>query len=104
MPRSYGTFPRVLGRYARDWGVLSMEDAVQKMTSVPAQRMGIADRGVLRPGLCADITVFDPETVIDRETYQDPHTFPSGIEYVIVNGQLVVEQETQRDIRPGRVL
>ena len=104
MPRSYGTFPRVLGRYARDWGVLSMESAVQKMTSVPAQRMGISDRGVLSPGLYADITVFDPETIIDRETYQNPHAFPAGIEYVIVNGQLVVERETQHDIYPGKVL
>jgi N-acyl-D-amino-acid deacylase len=71
-PRSYGTFPRVLGRYARDWGVLSMEVAVQEMTSVPARRMGIMDRGLLRPGFYADITVFAPETVIDRETFQDP--------------------------------
>ena len=104
MPRSYGTFPRVLGRYARDWGVLPMEIAVQKMTSVPAQRMGLMDRGLLRPGLQADITVFDPETVMDRETYQDPHAFPYGIEYVMVNGQMVVEHGKQTEARPGQVL
>jgi N-acyl-D-aspartate/D-glutamate deacylase len=104
MPRSYGTFPRVLGRYARDWGVISMEEAVKKLTSMGAQRAGIVDRGVLRPGLYADVTIFDPHTVIDRETYQDPHAFPAGIEYVIVNGQVVVDQGKQPDARPGVVL
>jgi N-acyl-D-amino-acid deacylase len=104
MPRSYGTFPRVLGRYAREWGVLPLEIAVQKMTSIPAQRMGLTERGLLRPGLYADITVFDPKMVIDRETYQNAHAFPSGIEYVIVNGRLVVEWGRQHDVRPGHVL
>lgn len=103
-PRSYGTFPRILGRYARDWGVISMETAVQKLTSMPAQRMGLSERGLLRPGLFADITVFDPKTVIDRETYQDSHAFPAGIEFVLVNGQLVVERGKQHDIRAGTVL
>jgi len=101
---TYGTFPRVLGRYAREWGVFSMEVAVQKITSMPAQRMGITDRGLLRPGLYADITVFDPNTVIDRETFENSHVFPAGIEYVMVNGQLVVERGTQHDVRPGKVL
>ena len=101
---TYGTFPRVLGRYAREWGVFSMEIAVQKITSMPAQRMEITDRGLLRPGLYADITVFDPNTVIDRETFENPHAFPAGIEYVMVNGQLVVERGTQHDVRPGKVL
>jgi N-acyl-D-amino-acid deacylase len=104
MPRSYGTFPRVLGRYARDWGVLSLETAVQKMTSIPAERMGLSDRGILQPGLCADITLFNPETIIDRETYENPHAFPEGIEYVMVNGQLVVERGSQHEVRPGKVL
>ena len=103
-PRSYGTFPRVLGRYAREWGVLSLESAVQKMSSMPAQRMGLVDRGVLRPGLVADLVVFDPETIVDRETYQNPHTFPTGIEYVIVKGQLVVEGGVQHPVRAGEVL
>ena len=101
---TYGTFPRVLGRYAREWGVFSMEVAVKKITSMPAQRMGLTDRGLLRPGLSADITIFDPETVLDRETFQASHTFPDGIEYVIVNGQLVVERGIQHDVRPGKVL
>jgi N-acyl-D-amino-acid deacylase len=103
-PRSYGTFPRVLGRYAREWGVFSLEVAVQKLTSLPALRVGITDRGVLRPGLYADITIFDPKTVIDRETFKNSHAFPAGIEYVIVNGQLVVERGAQHDVRPGRIL
>ena len=103
-PRSYGTFPRVLGRYAREWGVISMEVAVQKLTSMPAQRMGLSERGLLRPGLYADVTIFDPESVIDRETYQDSHAFPAGIEYVFVNGHLVVERGVQHDVRPGVVL
>ncbi len=103
-PRSYGTFPRVLGRYVREWGVLSLEAAVAKMTSMPAQRMGFLDRGLLRPGLCADITVFDPTAVTDRETYQNSHAFPDGIAYVIVNGQLAVEHGRQSDVRCGKVL
>ena len=81
-----------------------MEIAVQKMTSIPAQRMGLLDRGLLRPGLQADITVFDPETVLDRENYGDPHAFPSGIEHVMVNGQWVVEDGEQTASRPGQVL
>lgn len=104
MPRSYGTFPRILGRYVREWNVLSLETGVQKLTSMPAQRMNIWDRGVLKPGLFADITVFDPQTICDRETYENPHAFPAGVEYVIVNGQLVVDRGAQADIRPGRVL
>jgi N-acyl-D-amino-acid deacylase len=104
MPRSYGTFPRVLGRYVREWGVLRLETAVQKLTSMPAMRVGLADRGILRQGLYADITVFNPDTVLDRETYQDPHAFPAGIEHVIINGRLVVEAGVQSDARPGKVL
>ena len=103
-PRSYGTFPRILGRYAREWGVFSMEIALHKLTSLPAIRAGITDRGILRPGLYADITVFNPTTVIDRETFEDSHAFPAGIEYVIVNGKLVVERSMQHDIGPGKVL
>jgi N-acyl-D-aspartate/D-glutamate deacylase len=81
-----------------------METAVQKLTSMPAMRLGISDRGVLRPGLYADITVFDADTVIDRETFGDSHAFPAGIEFVIVNGQLVVEPQGQTNSRPGMVL
>ena len=93
-----------IARYAREWGVFSLEVAVQKLTSLPASRVGITDRGVLRPGLYADITVFDPKTVIDRETFKNSHAFPAGIEYVIVNGQLVVERGAQHDVKPGQIL
>ena len=103
-PRSYGTFPRVLGRYVREWGILPLEAAVAKMTSIPARRLGITDRGILRPGMCADVTVFDPESIVDRETIHDPHTFPDGIEYVIVNGRLVVERDVHHDFRAGKLL
>ncbi len=89
-PRAYGSFARVLGRYVRE-GVIRLEEAVTKMTSFPAQNFGILDRGVLRPGLWADITIFDSETVIDMGTYKDPVQFPKGIEYVIVNGEVTVD-------------
>ena len=102
-PRAYGSFPRVLGRYVRD-GVLRLEEAVRKMTSMPAQTFGLLDRGLLRPGMCADITVFDAETVIDKATYRDPIQFPLGIEYVIVNGEVTVDGGEHTGARVGRVL
>ncbi|MGH2378510.1 MAG: N-acyl-D-amino-acid deacylase family protein, partial [Candidatus Limnocylindria bacterium] len=85
-PRSYGTFPRVLGRYARDERVISLEDAVRRMTSLPASRLGFAGRGLLRVGAPGDVVVFDPERVADRATYDDPHRYPDGIAHVVVNG------------------
>ncbi|UCH58147.1 MAG: D-aminoacylase [Candidatus Bathyarchaeota archaeon] len=103
-PRHYGTYPKILGRYVREEGVLSIEQAVRKMTSMPAQRFGILDRGVLRPGMWADITIFNPDTVIDRATYQDPHQFPEGIEYVIVNGQITVDSGKYTQALAGRIL
>jgi N-acyl-D-aspartate/D-glutamate deacylase len=103
-PRSYGTFPRVLGRYVRDRGVLSLEDAVRKMTSLPAQRAGLADRGVVRPGMVADLVIFDPATVIDKGTFRDPHQYPEGIGTVLVNGEVVLEQGKLTGRRPGKVL
>ena len=102
-PRAYGSFPRIIGRYVRD-GVLRLEEAVRKMTSMPAQTFGLLDRGLLRPGMCADISVFDPDTVIDKATYQDPHQFPEGIEYVIVNGKVTVEGGEHTGARAGQVL
>jgi N-acyl-D-amino-acid deacylase len=103
-PRSYGTFPRVLGRYARDETVLSLEDAVRKMTSLTASRPRVHDRGVVRQGAWADLVVFDPGQVIDAATYDDPHRYPIGIEYVIVNGGVALESgETARE-RHGRFL
>ena len=81
-----------------------MESAVQKLSTAPAIRLGITDRGVIRPGLHADITVFDPDTIIDHETYQNPHAFPGGVEYVVVDGRIVVEEGAQSDLWPGKVL
>jgi N-acyl-D-amino-acid deacylase len=103
-PRSYGTFPRVLGRYARDERVLSLETAVWKMTGLPAKRLGVTDRGVLAPGAKADIVVFDPATVADRATYEDPHQYAAGIGDVVVNGRVVIAGGQHTGALPGRVL
>jgi N-acyl-D-aspartate/D-glutamate deacylase len=103
-PRSYGTYPRILGHYVRERKVLSLEEAVRKMTSFPAQRLGFHRRGLLREGMTADITIFDPDTVIDRATFTDPHQYPVGIEYVIVNGEIVIEKSEHTGARPGQVL
>jgi dihydroorotase/N-acyl-D-amino-acid deacylase len=103
-PRAYGTFPRVLGRYVREDKVLLLEDAVRKMTSLPAQKLGLRDRGLLRPGMYADITVFDPEKVIDRATFDAAHQYSEGIVHVFVNGAPVVDQGKITDRLPGRIL
>jgi len=103
-PRWYGTFPRILGRYVREEGVLSLEEAVRKMTSLPAQKLGLHDRGLIREGMHADITVFDPTEVSDRATFAQPHQYPQGIEYVFVNGRVVVERGEHTGALPGRVL
>ncbi len=103
-PRSYGTFPRVLGKYAREEAIMPLELAVAKMTSRPAARLGLWDRGLLLPGFWADVVVFDPETVRDGATFQDPHRFPVGIESVLVNGEIVIADNAQREVRPGKVL
>ncbi len=103
-PRSYGTFARVLGRYVREQGVLTLEDAVRKMSALPAQRTGLVDRGVLRPGMKADIVVFDPDTIVDRATFEAPHQYAEGVAYVIINGRVAFEEGAMTDARPGRVL
>jgi N-acyl-D-aspartate/D-glutamate deacylase len=103
-PRSFGTFPRVLGVYVRKLGLLRLEDAVRKMTALNAAKLGILDRGLLRPGNWADLTVFNPERVIDRATYEEPFRYPEGIAYVIVNGQVVLEEGKHTGARPGRAL
>ncbi len=103
-PRNYGTFPRVLGRYVREKQVVSLADAIRKMTSLPAQRLRLQDRGILREGLWADIVVFDPQTVIDRATWTQPHQYPTGIDYVIVNGILVIDKGNWTGVFPGKVL
>ena len=102
-PRAYGSFPRILGRYVKE-GVIRLEDAIRKMTSLPAQTLGIRDRGLLKPGMHADITIFDPDKVIDKATYKDPIQFPKGIEYVIVNGTITIKKGIHTGKRAGKVL
>ncbi|MEZ6061294.1 MAG: D-aminoacylase [Planctomycetaceae bacterium] len=103
-PRNFGTFPRVLGIYVREQGLLTLEDAIRKMTSLNAAKVGIFDRGLIRPGMAADITVFNPETVRDESTYNDPFHYNVGIEHVIVNGQVVLKNGEHTGARPGKVL
>ncbi len=103
-PRYYGTFPRVLGHYAREEKVISIEEAVRKMTSAPAQRLGLKDRGLLREGYKADIVVFNPETVKDEATFTDPHRFPTGIPYVICNGVFTIDKGKHTGKLPGKTL
>jgi N-acyl-D-amino-acid deacylase len=103
-PRTYGSFPRILGEFVRDRALLGLEEAVRKMTSAPAARLGLTDRGLLRDGYRADLVVFDPATVASHATYDEPRRFPSGIEHVIVNGVAVVEDGRHTGATPGQVL
>jgi N-acyl-D-amino-acid deacylase len=103
-PRSYGCYPKILGRWVRDEKLISMEEAIRKMTSLPAQRLGLRDRGLIREGICADIVVFDPKTVIDKATFENPHQYPEGIKHVIVNGQIVIDDQEHTGALPGKVL
>ncbi len=103
-PRAYGTFPRVLGTYVRERGVLTLEEAVRKMTSFPAQRFQLYDRGLLRPGAYADLVMFDPDTVAELSTYSEPHAYPRGIGMVMVNGVVVIENGEHSGVLPGKVL
>jgi N-acyl-D-amino-acid deacylase len=103
-PRSYGAFPRVLARYVREQGVLSLEDAIARMTSLPARWLGIAGRGTLAAGAAADVVVFDAATIADRSTYLEPHQYAEGVRLVIVNGALVLEDGVMTGARPGRFL
>ncbi|MEZ4414356.1 MAG: D-aminoacylase [Gemmatimonadota bacterium] len=103
-PRWYGTFPRVLGVYVREKHVLTLEEAVHKMTGMPAARMGLTDRGTLVEGAFADLVVFDPATVIDRATFQEPHQYPDGFHLVVINGQVAFDADGFHDVRAGRML
>ena len=103
-PRTYGTFPYVLGQFARDEGLLRLEDAVRKMTSMPAQRLGLPDRGILRDGMKADLVVFNPHQVRANATFDHPKQYPDGIEYVIVNGVPVIDNGVHTGALPGRAL
>jgi len=103
-PRAYGTFPRVLGRYVRERKILTLEEAIRKMTSLPAGKLGLQDRGLIREGFWADIVIFDPREISDKSSYQDPHQYPVGIPYVLVNGQVVVEEGKHTGALPGKVV
>ena len=103
-PRAYGTNARVLGRYVRERHIIPLEEAVRRMTSLPAQRFRLTDRGLLRPGYAADIVLFDEKTVADKATYEQPHAYTTGISWVIVNGTPVVENSKQNSQRPGQLL
>ena len=103
-PRSYGAFPRVLGRYVRELNVLSLEEAVRRMTSLSADQMGQHERGRIQEGMYADITIFDAETIADRATYTDPHQFPVGVYHVIVNGVPIIRNGALTGEKPGQVI
>jgi N-acyl-D-amino-acid deacylase len=103
-PRAYGNFPRILGKYVRDEGVIPLEDAIRKMSSAVATRLSIADRGVLRPGMYADVVVFDPATVADRATFEQPHQLSVGMRHVFVNGTEVVRDGRHTGAKPGRIV
>lgn len=103
-PRYYGTFPRVLGRYVREEKLITLEEAVRKMTSANAAKIRVYDRGLLRTGQWADVTIFNPDTIIDNATFEKPHQYATGVEYVIVNGKPVLERGTHIGARPGAIL
>ena len=103
-PRGWGSYPRILGRYVRDEKVLSLEAAVHKMTGAPAARVGLRDRGLIKEGQFADITIFDPAKVIDKATFDSPNQYPIGIEYVLVNGKVSVDKGQRTSALSGRVL
>ena len=103
-PRGWGSYPRILGRYVRDEKLLTLEDAIRKMTGAPAARVGLKERGSIKEGMFADITIFDPSKVIDRATFESPNQYPIGIDYVIVNGKLSVDKGQRTSVLSGRVL
>jgi dihydroorotase/N-acyl-D-amino-acid deacylase len=103
-PRAYGNYPRILGRYVRERGVLTLEEAVRKMSSAVATRLSIGDRGLLRPGMWADVVIFDPATVSDHATFERPHQLSTGIRDVYVNGIAVVRNGRPTGSKPGRIV
>jgi dihydroorotase/N-acyl-D-amino-acid deacylase len=103
-PRGYGAFPRILGRYVRDEHVVTLEEAIRKMTSLAANRVHLADRGLLKPGFFADVVVFDPQQIHDVATFEDPNRLSAGMQYVLVNGGMVIFAGKQTNALPGRPL
>lgn len=103
-PRSYGTYPRILGKYVREEQTMSLEQAIYKATNFPAERLGLKERGRVAEGLVADLAIFDPQTVIDKATFLEPHQYPRGIPFVLVNGQIVIENGEHTGALPGQLL
>jgi len=103
-PRGWGSFPRILGKYVRDEHLLTLEEAIRKMTSRPAARVGLTERGLLRPGMIADITVFDPATIRDVATFEDPNHYAVGVKWVLVNGHAAVADGKMTSERAGKAL
>src|SRR5437899_5419146 len=103
-PRSYGTNARVIAEYVRSRGVLTLEDAIRRMTSLPARTFGLRDRGMLREGMAADLVLFDPARVQDKSTFAQPHQYSQGFDFVLVNGQIVVDGGKLTAARPGQTL
>jgi N-acyl-D-amino-acid deacylase len=103
-PRSYGTYPRVLGHYTRERGIFDLATALKKSTSMPADQVGLRDRGRIARGMKADLVVFDPDKIADSATFEEPHQYPVGVQHVLVNGTSVIEDARHTGARPGRVL
>jgi N-acyl-D-aspartate/D-glutamate deacylase len=103
-PRGYGSFAKVLGRFVREEDILSLEDGIRKMTSLPATFLGLTDRGIVRPGAWADLTVFDPDRIENLSTFGEPDRYPAGIEYVLVNGVIAAENGKRTEEISGKVL
>jgi N-acyl-D-aspartate/D-glutamate deacylase len=103
-PRYYGTFPKVLGEYVREKAVMTLENAIYKMSGLPAKTIGLVDRGLIKPGMAADITVFNPRTITDRATYEEPTALSEGISYTIVNGQLAWDRGQATRLQAGRTI
>ncbi|HQZ16435.1 MAG TPA: amidohydrolase family protein, partial [Vicinamibacteria bacterium] len=103
-PRGYGTFVRVLGRYVRELKVITLPDAIRKMTSFPAQRLGLFDRGLVRPGMTADLVLFDENEIADRATFENTHQYAVGVKWVLVNGEVIFDGKAMTAARPGRIL
>jgi dihydroorotase/N-acyl-D-amino-acid deacylase len=103
-PRAYGTFPRILRKYVREEGALTLPDAIRKFSALPASQLRLADRGVIKTGMWADIVVFNPETITDLATFDNPNQLSEGIEYVLVNGVPVIEKGNMTNALPGKVI
>ena len=103
-PRSYGTYPRVLGKYVREQNIISLPEAIRKMTSLPAKVLSIQDRGLIKEDYFADIVVFNEKTISDNATFQNPHQYSNGVEHVLINGVIVIKDGKHTGAKPGKVL